>query len=358
MHLRFEHLLFPLALAGVLAACDDTRVPTNPAAEEAAPAPAASAAAVPTAPDTWAARATIDSNGIFFGGFTAGAAKNAAGQWTVYAFGGINEDNGSGWPVHAYDMATDTWTTRQTLVWLSDRWNGVGLIGNILYYSGGSVYDETGGGLWGYDFAADRQVTPAQPPRLTADGVTGVYHHKILYVLPGTCSGDGWPYPGYCDSGPFHRLYRYDPATDKWGTRAQSLYYHRGGAGAVVNNKFYVVGGQDATGTYRNTWRLEAYDPATNHWTARKSMPSGGTTISDCIRGTPCLFAAVLQQKLWVLTRDHRLQVYDPANNTWTRKARLPAATRPEAMVRVAIGAQAYLFVVGTGPTPSQLYRP
>lgn len=356
MRPHFEHLLFPVVAAVLLAACDDTRAPTEPARAEVAPA----VAAVPTTPNTWAARASIDPNQFFFG-FTAAGAKNTAGRWIVYTFGGATWDGGADWRVRAYDLSADTWTTKQTHVPLSIQWNGVGLIGNIMYRTGGWTWDEVGAQygnqLWAYDFAADRQVTLANLPRYTADGVTGVYHGKILYVLPGTCAGEGWPFAGYCEHEPFHRLFRYDPATNKWGTRALSLYYHRGGAGAFVDNKFYVVGGQDASGAYVNTWRLEAYDPNTNRWAARASMPSGGTTLHDCM-GARCLMAAVLGQKLWVLTRDHRLLVYHPTTNRWTVKARLPAATIPQTMVRVAIGAQAYLFVVGAGQTPSQLYRP
>ncbi len=365
MQPRVQHLLSVVAATLFLAACDDTRTPSDPSTTDAAPATAASvvtaAAAVPTTPNTWAARAPIETNYPFYG-FTAAAAKNGAGQWIAYAFGGASDEGGADWPVRAYNVATDTWTAKQTRVLLSTRWNGIGVIGNIMYRTGGWTWDEVGAQfgneLWAYDFVADKQVTLANLPRFTADGITGVYQGKTLYVLPGTCSGEGSPYPGYCDTEPFHRIYRYDPTTNQWGTRTQSLYYHRGGAGAFAGNKFYVVGGQDATGAYVNTWRLEAYDPATNRWTARASMPSGGTTIHDCISGEPCLFAAVLDQKLWVLTRDRRLLVYDPATNKWTAKAKLPAATRPGAMVRVAIGAQAYLFVIGAWETPSQLYRP
>jgi hypothetical protein len=366
MRHRAPQCLLAVATSALLAACGDTPAPTDPAASRhpAEPVMAAAttaAAALPTASNTWAPRATIESNYPFYG-FTAAAAKNAAGQWIVYAFGGASDEGGGNWPILAYNVAANTWAPKHTRVGLSIRWNGVGLIGNLLYYSGGWTWDEVGAQfgneLEAYDFAADRKVTLANLPRFTADGITGVYQGKILYVLPGTCSGEGWPYAGYCDTEPFHRIYRYDPATNKWGTRTQSLYYHRGGAGAFVGNKFYVVGGQDATGASVNTWRLEAYDPTTNRWTARASMPSGGTTITECIGGVPCLFAAVLDQKLWVLTRDRRLLVYDPATNKWTAKAKLPAATFPEAMVRVAIGTQAYLFVIGAGQTPSQLYRP
>jgi hypothetical protein len=350
-----------LAAAALLAACGDTPPLTAPGAPAISTVAPSAVAAVPQSPNTWAARAVMEPN-FNFTGFTAGAAKNAAGQWVVYTFGGadLDSEGGSGWHVRAYNVATDTWTTKATRVSLSIRWNGVGLIGNRLYYSGGWTWGESNFGnyLAAYDFATDREVRKATLPRYTADGVTGVYQGKILYVLPGTCSGEGWPFPGYCDQEPFHRLFRYDPAMDKWGTRSQSLYYHRGGAGGFVGSKFYVVGGQDASGLGVNTWRLEAYDPTTDRWTARASMPSGGTTISNCLSVIPCLFGAVLEQKLWVLTRDHRLLVYDPATNRWTAKARLPAATHPQAMVRVAIGSQAYLFVVGSNKTPSQLYRP
>jgi len=349
-----------LAAAASLAACGDTPTPTEPAGA-AIPRAASITATVPTSPNTWAARAVMEPN-FNFSGFTAGAAKNAAGQWVVYTFGGdaVDDEGGSGWQIRAYNVATDIWATKTTRVGLSIRWNGVGLIGNRLYYSGGWTWGESnfGNRLTAYDFAADQQAVKADLPRFTADGVTGVYQGKILYVLPGTCSGEGWPFAGYCDKEPYHRLFRYDPATNTWGTRSQSLYYHRGGAGGFVGNKFYVVGGQDSTGVYVNRWRLEAYDPTTDHWTARASMPSGGTTITKCISVTPCLFAAVLDQKLWVLTRDHRLLVYDPVTNGWTAKAKLPAATLPQAMVRVAIGAQSYLFVIGASKTPSQLYRP
>lgn len=364
MHARFEHVLLTVTGAALLlAACDDTPAPTGPPGSEPSSMDAASvaAAAVPTTPNTWGSRAAISPTGNFYG-FTAGAAKNAAGQWSVYAFGGATDDGGANWLVHAYDVATNTWTLKQTRVPLSTRWNGIGVIGNIMYRTGGWTWDEPGAQfghqLWAYDFTSDQQVTLANVPKYTADGITGVYQGKILYVLPGTCSGEGWPFAGYCDKDPFHRLYRYDPATNKWGARRESLYYHRGGAGGFVGNKFYVVGGQDSTGAYVNTWRLEAYDPTTDHWTARASMPSAGTTINNCIQSEPCVFAAVQDEKLWVLTRDHRLLVYDPVANKWTAKAKLPAATVPAAMVRVAIGAQGYLFVIGAGASPSQLYHP
>jgi hypothetical protein len=69
--------------------------------------------------------------------------------------------------------------------------------------------------LFAYDYANDRNIPKHDMPNYTSDGVTGVINGK-LYVLPGVCGGDHWPDPGYCDTGAFRNLFRYDPATDAW----------------------------------------------------------------------------------------------------------------------------------------------
>jgi hypothetical protein len=354
------HLALALGIL-TLAGCGESPAPTEPAAAGPALSPSV-AAALPTASNTWAARASVASFGLT--GFTAGAAPNAAGQWIVYAFGGADLDNegGSGFPIRAYNTVTNTWVDKATRAYGGIRLNGVGRIGDRLYYGGGWVYNSPGGAwsnqLYAYDYAADKQVAVAPMPKYTSDGITGVYKGTTLLVLPGTCSGEGWPYAGYCDTEPFHRMWRYDPAANRWGTRRESPHYHRGGAGGVIGGKFYAVGGQDATGAYVNTNVLDEYDPATDHWRTLAPMPISATPIQDCISARPCVIATVLGGKLWVITSDRRMRVYDPATNHWTAKASVPAATLPEAVVRVVIGGRAYLFVVGVGTAPSQIYRP
>jgi len=356
---RVQRLFF-LGVAGLLAGCGETPAPTGPAAP--GPALAVASAALPTASNTWAARATVAPFGLT--GFSAGAAPNAAGQWIVYTFAGADLDNegGSGFPVRAYNTVTDAWTVKATRVDMSIRLNGVGLIGNRLYYSGGWAYNSKGGAwsdrLFAYDYATDQQVAKANMPKFSSDGITGVYQGTTLLVLPGTCSGEGWPFAGYCDHEPYRRLWRYDPATDHWGTRREAPHYHRGGAGGVIGQKFYVVGGQDGSGAFVNTSALDEYDPATDTWRTRAPMPISATPVPNCVTAIPCVIATVLGNKLWVITRDRRMRVYDPATNRWTAKASVPVATIPEAVVRVAIAGSPYLFVVGRGTTPSQLYRP
>jgi N-acetylneuraminic acid mutarotase len=68
-------------------------------------------------------------------------------------------------------------------------------------------------------------------------------------------------------------LEAYDPATDTWATLARlslpSSAQSAVGA-AFVGGKFYVIGGADVAFAPHNT--VEAYNPATNNWTAQAPM--------------------------------------------------------------------------------------
>jgi N-acetylneuraminic acid mutarotase len=71
-------------------------------------------------------------------------------------------------------------------------------------------------------------------------------------------------------------LEMYDPATNRWSTRAGMSVARHGPVAAVINGLLYVVGGFDG-GNYLAS--AEAYDPGTNTWrpvipafTARQSL--------------------------------------------------------------------------------------
>jgi hypothetical protein len=278
-------------------------------------------------------------------------APNPAGVSIVYTFGGTNSDAEGGTtnlPVRAYNTVTDVWTVKTTRVPYSTRFNGVAKIGNRLYYNGGwhnlQPGDFLGDELTAYDYATDTQVSKAHLPRHTADGITGVIGN-IMYVLPGTCGGEFWPFPGWCETEPFRRLFRYDAVADKWGTRTLAPHFHINGAGAAINGKFYVAAGVDPAGA---SAQLDVYEPATNHWRTLAPMPAAGRAIGTALGG-----------KLYVITiTDGHLFVYNPANNTWATKRPLPAGAGANTVARVVINNQLYLFTVGTGGASSALYKP
>ncbi|MEP7336774.1 MAG: kelch repeat-containing protein, partial [Acidobacteriota bacterium] len=89
--------------------------------------------------------------------------------------------------------------------------------------------------------------------------------------------------------------------------------------GDVINSKLYVVGGAPT--------KLNVYDPATNTWDTTRAAPPIGIRYAA---------AAAINGKLYVIggvdcfgpgCATNRVEVYDPATNTWdTTRAAMPTA--------------------------------
>jgi N-acetylneuraminic acid mutarotase len=326
--------LLPLSLALAvlaLAACGEGTTPTQPAGpgDE---VPAAPSLAVGS--NTWTARAPLPD---FSFGISAAVVPNSAGQSIVYALGAHGEENGLGFPVRAYNVATNTWTNTHTIVYVS-RTNGIGVIGGKLYFSGGfSDFDGSSccqiWTLYAYNPVTNQLTRKADMPKATADGVTGVINDK-LYVLPGSCSGEFYPSPQGCATREIRTLYRYNPVTNTWATRPLAPHFHKNGAGGVIDGKFYVAGGELLNAP--PVTALDVYDPVTNKWSTLAPMPTGGPVI-----GT------VMNHKLFVILRGspRTTYAYDPATNTWSTKA--SPALLHEALVRVAVNGRNRLLAVG-----------
>jgi len=274
---RPVHLALTLG-ALTLAACGEDIVPTQPET------PGDPALLEALASNTWALKPALP--GFAFRGGAAGVAPNPAGQSILYVFGGTDNEGGSGFPVQAYNVATNTWHTKVSEVSVSHT-NGVGKVGNRLYVSGG--YDLNGdfpapiGEVWAYDYATDRMIAKRPMPLFTADGVTGVIDGK-LYVLPGTCATENWPSRGYCEQPAIRKLFRYNPATNIWAQMAPSPHFHARGAGGVIDGKFYVAGGSNGAGGSSGPY-LDVYDPATNSWKTLPPMPAAGSGPGAVIHG-------------------------------------------------------------------------
>ena len=267
-----------------------------------------------TAANSWTPRAATPFNEEFYG-FDLGTAPNSAGQSIVYALGGTDGAGGTGFSVQSYDVSTNAWSRRVSRVFVFHS-NGVAKIGGRLYFSGG--YDYSGGEpaasnrLWAYDYSQDRMIAKAGLPIFSAEGVSGVIDGK-LYVLPGICSGDGYPNPGYCVEERTRRFYRYDPSANTWSSRRQAPHYHRQGAAGVIDGKLYVAGGFK---DFVPVADLDVYDPATNSWSTLAPIPTAGAAVGAVLGGQ---FYVVVQQfsgaSSYYLT-----YAYNPATNQWKAK--------------------------------------
>jgi N-acetylneuraminic acid mutarotase len=112
-----------------------------------------------------------------------------------------------------------------------------------------------------------------------------------------------------------------DAAENSWASKAP-MHQARAGLGvAVVNGKIYAIGG--------NTWEKESaqhttggvvgtneeYDPATDTWTFKASMPTPREAFA----------IAVCQNRIYCIDEGVN-EVYDPATDTWENKTPMPTA--------------------------------
>ena len=340
-------LVLPLG-ALALAACAEDRSPTQPSSGTELAADASVAAAL--APNTWTLKAARPGGVLY--GISAGVMPDASGQSIVYVFGGTDGTGLSGVSIGIYKIGTNTWSGAgyEPRVYVYNS-NGVGRIGNTLYISGGESYlggsNQIYGSFSAYNPATNTLTDKATPPKLTANGITGVIDGK-LYVLPGRCSTDNYPNnPFFCQSEPIRTLFRYSPTTNTWSWKRPAPHYHANGAGGVINGKFYVTGGADRA--------LDRYDPATDTWTTLASVPTAGAA-----RG------AVIQGKLFVVveaTSGRRAYAYDPATNKWISKV-APRYSHDD-IVPITWGGKPFLLAVGGHhgqypyqTNPTEVYAP
>lgn len=332
----------PLTLVVLtLAACGENSNPTQP---EMGVDPAPVALSLAAAANTWTPTAAPPFTPDIYG-YSLGMAPNSAGQSIVYTFGGTSSDEGgTGLAVQAYNVAMNSWTGRSSRVFVFSS-NGVGKIGSKLYFSGG--YNDHEGSfnsqLWAYDYSSDRMIAKANLPIFSAEGVTGVINGK-LYVLPGACSGERYPAAGYCAVEPTRRFYRYDPSTNIWVQRRSAPNFHRHGAAAVIDGKFYVAGGF-VNQSSEPTATLDVYDPATNTWSTLAPVPIGGA-MSGAALGSQ--FYVVVQGPNGAAS-----YAYNPGTNKWNAKA-APDFIGPAS--RVTLDGSPRLFM--TSSTKSALYTP
>jgi N-acetylneuraminic acid mutarotase len=340
----------------VIASCGDES-PTQPSN----PAVPGTTLSLATTSNSWSPIAPMPGTLGF--GVSVGGVPNSAGQSIAYVFGGTSDFGGTGAPVRAYNVATNTWSVTTGQQSIGFDLNGVGVIGGKLYLTGG--YEEHGeparsANTWVYDPETRVLAQKADMPLHTADGVTGVIGDK-LYVVPGSCYAIGLVAQGYCNQDEFIRkLFRYNPATNIWVTKASAPHYHKNGVGGVINNKFYVVGGNKDFDP--PTRALDVYDPATNTWKTLAPLPATLQGLSGTVlQGLLYAHGSVPGQ---TGSGSRRMYAYNPTSNKWIAKAAAPTGIGAfgNAAAKVFLnGTSRMLVVSGPGvdePSTSGIYTP
>jgi energy-converting hydrogenase Eha subunit A len=223
---------------------------------------------------------------------------------------------------------SDCWTTKASMP-TPRQGLGVGVVNGVLYAVGGnqSMVVEA------YDPVANTWTTKASMPTHRSDLGVGVVN-GVLYAVGG--ESIGLTHCHFTGEGPFVGVVEaYDPVTDTWTTRA-SMPTPRAFLGVgVVNGVLYAVGGGNCSGSAPGA--VEAYDPVADTWTIKASMPPplGGARVGVVNGG----LYAVGGGDLGVV------EAYDPVADTWTIKASMPP---PLGGARVGV-VNGVLYAVGGG---------
>lgn len=272
---------------------------------------------------------------------------------------------GGGWTtdsysadVNAYDPATNRWTTRAPMPTPRGEL-AAGVINGVLYAVGG--YKSTDlSTVEAYDIAANRWSSRAPMPT-AREGLAVAVVNGILYAIGGNVRGSSSstssssaallagasPTLRFNLQSADHALgtvEAYDPATDSWTVKA-SMPTPRSMLGVgVVNGIIYAVGGASGAQQYRI---VEAYNPATDSWTKKSDMPSH--TPSGMSYGRAALSVGVVNDMLYavggffVYQETDMVDVYDPSRDLWA-----PAQHMPTMRQSLGIGViDGVLYAVG-----------
>ncbi len=208
---------------------------------------------------------------------------------------------------------------------------GVAFVDGKIYAMGGS-YDSNG--VEEYDPLTNTWTikTPMPTPRIFF-GIA-VVENKI-YVI----GGDG----GNWDAGEILTNVNevYDPSTDTWETRTSMPTRRLGLSASVVDGKIYCIGGRRGEPRYAEVSATEVYDPSTDTWTTVKRMPIPVSYHAS----------AVVDNKIYIIGGAVGVtlnQIYDPETDTWSSGASLPIGV-DQAAAGVTAGdtATQRIFVIG-----------
>jgi Kelch motif/Putative Ig domain len=209
-----------------------------------------------------------------------GAAGAANG--IIYFVGGQTGCGGEVSTNEAFDPATNMWSTKAPMHTARYQFGIAAVFDSNL---GHEVLYAIGGGVDGvgaidtverYDPGTDAWTTKAHMPTPRYGLQVAAVNGKIYAI--GGVGGSGVD----CTTGDCHTVEEYDPATDTWTTKAP-MPTTRGGSGTaagVVNGIIYVAGGSNDN---RQLSTVEAYNPVTDTWSTVPPMPTARDSLGGAV---------------------------------------------------------------------------
>src|SRR5438034_5336522 len=248
----------------------------------------------------------------------------------MYVFCGL----APGWKpigmVYEYDPAADKWTKKKPMPLLSHHVAFAEYRGKI-YAFGGFVLPASGppawapiDNAWEYDPAADSWKALAPMPTRRGSPVAAAVGDRI-YVIGGATTPPGSKETAVHPARPHvsvGTVEEYDPASNTWRPRSSMPTPRNHAAVGVVNGKIYVIGGRVGAAFISlasDVSLVEVYDPVTDTWgTPGARMPTTRSALAYGVYNNRIYIAGGEFQDPVQQTTFRSFEEYDPATNSWT----------------------------------------
>ena len=220
----------------------------------------------------------------------------------------------------------NSWTTKQPMPTARSEL-GVAVVNGKIYAIGGSRgiivgYDNNEE----YDPAKDTWIAKKLMPTPRGGFAIAVFQNKI-YVIGGAIRAG----TGFTEMTLVNEVY--DPATDTWSTKASMPMLKESLSANVVNGKIYLIGGMtqsEPNATVHPSTDNLVYDPITDSWTTKTPIPTRAYSYAS----------AVVDNRIYVISGHETEvmsdngtthipapnQIYDPQTDTWSNGASMPIA--------------------------------
>jgi N-acetylneuraminic acid mutarotase len=252
--------------------------------------------------------------------------------------------------VHPVKALGDLWIERAPMPNAESNFGAVSVDGEIYAVSYNFTYV--------FNPSADSWVSKTPMPSHRQGFAIAAYQSKI-YVIGGWNSTD--PHTGIAITMSANEMY--DPATDTWTTKASLPTPTANMAACVIGDKIYVVSGMTDISKPTLSSSNWIYDPSSNSWSLAAPIPTSVFNYAS----------AVVDNKIYIEGGglsgspyySNLNQVYDPQTNSWTIGEPLPASLlSASAGATIGVLSAAKLYVFGgtkngyDGLTTTQIYDP
>ncbi len=250
----------------------------------------------------------------------------------------------------SYNLSNNTWSTDHATRPVRAKDQLVEVVNGKLYVFGGIQYPSTGQRVLNttqiYDPTTNKWSYGAAIPFATAAAQTAVIGGNI-YVAGGVTSGNVTT----------NKFARYNPSTNTWTNLPNMPHLTDSGAAGTDGRRLYIFGGRDVGDRPGNGYaQTLVFDTANNTWTSSRTSSTyaplpqrrAGISKAPLLNGEFYVIGGETDSDYDQTGADgvyDRVDVYNPATNTWRRVANLP--TDRHGIAPLAYGGK--IYVAGGG---------